>query len=176
MANRWKSRIHLTAGTNDTCLIFTVEDPSGDMNLLPTFSSEDPFKLRAVPPRDVLQATTKAFLQQAIERCDVNHEECKLNRNASFLPTRLIDVREENVVRLVVFHHNQQRRRLLEQCMEIRGSELLLGPQVPHRVSAENHRGQSRCPFHRDSHGHDASFAPGRHLHNQGARRPVSLG
>ena len=101
LANRWKSRIHLTAGTNDTCLIFTVEDPSGDMNLLPTFSPENPFKLRAVPPRDVLQATTKAFLQQAIERCDVNHEECKLNRNASFLPTRLIDVREENVVRLV---------------------------------------------------------------------------
>lgn len=101
LANRWKSRIHLTAGTNDTCLIFTVEDPSGDMNLLPTFYPEDPFKLRAVPPRDVLQATTKAFLQQAIERCDVNHEECKLNRNACFLPTRLIDVREENVVRLV---------------------------------------------------------------------------
>ncbi|KAL7897971.1 heterokaryon incompatibility domain-containing protein [Trichoderma sp. TUCIM 5745] len=88
-------------GANDTCLMFTIEDAMGDMKLFPSLTSRDLPKLRVAPPRDVLQSTTSTFLRQAIERCDAHHGECKLGRDPSFLPTRLVDVRDENAVRLI---------------------------------------------------------------------------
>jgi hypothetical protein len=82
-------------------LIFTVEDATGDMELLPSLSLQDPPKPRVAPSQNALQSTTNLFLRQAIERCDAYHDKCKVGRDPAFLPTRLVDVRDENAVRLV---------------------------------------------------------------------------
>jgi len=89
------------AASNDTCLIFAVGDISVGTKMLPTLSPNARIEFRAAPLQNMLEPTTKAFFKQAIETCDAGHEECKRNRETSFLPTRLIDVRDENKVRLV---------------------------------------------------------------------------
>ncbi|OTA07692.1 HET domain protein [Trichoderma parareesei] len=82
-------------------LSFEIWIRHGDMILLPSLFLRDPPKLRVAPPREVLQSTTNMFVRQAIERCDAHHDKCKLGRDPAFLPTRLVDVRDENAVRLV---------------------------------------------------------------------------
>lgn len=51
--------------------------------------------LRKSPPSEMLSTQTETFLDKAIQDCEANHSKCKVNRDTSFLPTRLVDISED---------------------------------------------------------------------------------